>query len=103
MRPTTLLTITFMLALTGCNCCGMCGSDGDEKEMAVPLDKVPATVLAAAEQAVPGINVSKVTMEKEAGETSYEVTGTDPHGNPVEVEVEVDASGKVTGVEKDED
>jgi hypothetical protein len=109
MKTFVIAGIVLMVGLAGCdNCpfiCGSCSGDGDNdsKEMAVAVDQVPAEVLAAAERIVPGINVTKVTMETEDGETCYEIVGTDKDGKAVEVEVEVDASGKVTEVEKDDD
>lgn len=70
---------------------------GDTAEVVVPLEKVPAKVRQAGEQAVPGIVFTRVERELEGGVWVYDLEGT---ANGVAYEVEVTADGKVLEIEK---
>jgi len=69
-----------------------------EKEKEVPLSQVPQAAIAAAEGAVEGITLTEAEMEKEDGQTVYDIEGT---ANGKEYTIEVTAEGKVLGVEEE--
>lgn len=67
------------------------------QQVVVPLEKVPAKVMQAGEQAVPGIVFTRVEREREGGVWVYDLEGT---ANGVAYEIEVTADGKVLEIEK---
>ena len=73
------------------------GGDGEE---IVPLADVPASVLEAANEAVPGGEITAVEKEDEDGEIIYDVEKV---VDGVEYEIEVTADGVVNEVEKEGD
>ena len=89
------------LVLTGCEMSDHHDDDDDdETEVSVPLDEVPAAVMAAAKNAVPGAKFDEAESEVEDGVTVYELEGT---VDGEEVEVEVTADGKVLEIERGDD
>jgi hypothetical protein len=74
-----------------------------DKDKEIPLSQVPEKAVAAAEGAVEGITLTEAEMEKESGQTVYDLEGT---ANGKTYEIEVTADGKVLEVEqkgKDDD
>jgi len=74
-------------------------NSGDDEEI-VPLADVPASVLEAANEAVPGGEITAVEKEDEDGEIIYDVVKV---VDGVEYEIEVTADGVVNEVEKEGD
>jgi len=74
--------------------------DDDGLEEAVALDAVPATALAAAKKAVPGVVFTSAEREVEGGVTLYSLEGS-VDGERCEVEVTPD--GEVLEVERGAD
>jgi len=72
----------------------------EDREEAIPLDKVPEKVMQAAVLAVPGIVLESAEREVEKGAVVYELTGK---ADGKTYEVEVDESGKVLEVEEGDD
>ena len=70
----------------------------DDAEEEVPLSGVPANVLAAANSAVPGGEITEVEAEVEDGVVIYDVEKV---VDGVEYEIEVTADGKVQEIEKE--
>jgi uncharacterized membrane protein YkoI len=77
-------------------CAAIWTAVGEEEE--IPLSEVPAKVLEAANNAVPGGEVKGVEMEIEDGVTIYDVEKV---VEGVEYEIEVTANGTVKEVEKE--
>jgi len=67
---------------------------------AVPLDNVPASVMKAAQAAVPGFTATHVEKEVEDGTTLYSLEGT---AGGKACEIEVTAGGKVLEIEDEDD
>ncbi|MEK7415230.1 MAG: hypothetical protein AAB263_18140, partial [Planctomycetota bacterium] len=67
----------------------------EEGATKLALDKIPASVTAAAVAALPGFTAASATSEVEDGNTSYDLLGK-VAGKEATVEVEVDAKGKIT-------
>jgi hypothetical protein len=86
VRLRTVLAAAALMAVVGCG--------GDEP---VPLEKVPAPVLQAAEKALPGLKFQKAYKGQYKGEVAYEVQGKTKTGEVREVEVT--GSGKVFNIE----
>lgn len=59
----------------------------EDEEATVTLRDAPLGALAAAEAAVPGVVFSSAALEIEDGVATYEFTGTDGDGNPVEIDI----------------
>ncbi len=74
--------------------------DGDDDEEEIPLGDLPDVVRQAAENAVPGLVISKAYRETEDGGLVYEVVG---EVNGERHEVEVSPSGDVLEIEKGDD
>lgn len=91
-----ILSITVVVGLAGCATI----DDLFEKEEEVALSEVPAPAIAAAKGAVKGIVLVEAEVEKEDGQTVYELEGT---ANGKTYEIEVTAEGKVLEVEQDDD
>lgn len=85
-----------MLAISACQSMDF----GMEREQEVALADVPAVVLAAAKEAVPGIEIEAAEIETEKGETVYELEGV--RGDR-EYEIEISPSGEVLEIETDEE
>jgi uncharacterized membrane protein YkoI len=68
-----------------------------ENEADLALDAVPEKVLEAARNAVPGITFTSAETEIERGVRIYDLNGT---ADGVAYEIEVDADGNVTEIEK---
>jgi uncharacterized membrane protein YkoI len=90
-----VLLIPVVVALAGCATV----DDLFETEKEIPLSEVPAPAIAAAKGAVKGIVLTEAEMEKEDGQTVYELEGTADGKN---YEIEVTAEGKVLEVEQDD-
>ena len=74
-----------------------------DKDKEIPLSQVPAQAVTAAQGAVEGITLTEAEMEKEKGQTIYDLEGM---ANGQKYEIEVTADGKVLEVEqkgKDDD
>ncbi len=67
-----------------------------ENEVEIPLSDVPPAAMAAAEQAVPGIEIEEAELESEDGQKVYELSGT---ANGKEYEIEVSGTGEILEVE----
>jgi uncharacterized membrane protein YkoI len=75
--------------------------EGDEEdEQVIPLADIPAVVLEAAKQAVPGLVPDSAELDRSSGETVYDVHGL---VDGQTWEVEVSAAGLVLGSELDDD
>ena len=74
--------------------------NGDDDDEEVPVSDVPEVVLAAANNAVPGGEITEVEKEVEDGEVIYEVEKV---VDGVEYEIEVTADGKVKEIETEDD
>ena len=74
--------------------------DDDEDEQVIPLEDIPAVVLEAAKQAVPGLVPDSAELDRSSGETVYDVHGL---VDGQTWEVEVSAAGMVLGSELDDD
>lgn len=88
-----LLISGTILLLAGCSTYEEWRSDEQDIELAA----VPAAVLRAAEQAVPGIELTSAQQEREDGEIVYELEGM---LDGEEYEIEVNLSAEVLDVEK---
>ncbi len=69
-----------------------------EDEVEIPLSEVPPAVMAAAQQAVPGIVIEDAELEEEDGQTVYELSGT---ADGREYEIEISGTGEILEVEED--
>ncbi|HEY5624125.1 MAG TPA: PepSY domain-containing protein [Gammaproteobacteria bacterium] len=65
----------------------------------VPIADVPATVLAAARAAVPGLVITSAEVEVEDGQDVYEIEGT---ADGMEYEIEISVDGEVLEIEADD-
>jgi uncharacterized membrane protein YkoI len=72
----------------------------DDMEVALTLADVPEVVTAAAEAAVPGIELTEAELELEDGREVYELNGMK---DGVEYEIDVTPEGVVVEVEQDDD
>ena len=68
------------------------------EEQAISLDQVPATVIQAAENALPGIRFTEAEIELEDGIDVYELEG---ERDGKQYEIEVTADGKIIEIEED--
>jgi hypothetical protein len=89
MRRTTSLP-PLILFLAGCE--GTPVSDA-----IVPVEQVPAAVMASARKSLPGFTFDTVYKMQVDGKDAYEVRGKDKRGKVREVEVS--ATGEVLGIE----
>ena len=71
-----------------------------ENEKEIPLDKVPTTVLEAAQKAVPGIKLTEAEVERTIKGLVYEIEGT---LDGKEYEIEVSPDGKVLEIKEEDD
>ena len=71
-----------------------------ENEKEIPLDKVPTTVLEAAQKAVPGIELTEAEVERTIKGLVYEIEGT---LDGKEYEIEVSSDGKVLEIEEEDE
>jgi len=72
---------------------------GEDEEIDIPVDELPDSIIEAVAEAVPGGEISEAELEKEDGETVYEVT-VEKDGKKIEVELSLE--GEVLEVEEDE-
>jgi len=89
-----MLAITVFVGLTGCATI----DNLFEEEEAVALSEVPAPVIAAAKDAVKGIVLIEAEMEKEDGQTVYDLEGT---ADGKTYRIEVTPEGKVIEIEQE--
>lgn len=75
-------------------------ANADEDEVDIPLDQVPAVVIKAAMDAVPGFEPEEAEMEVEDGVTVYSIEG---EAGDDEFEIEVTAEGEVLEIEEDDE
>ncbi len=68
------------------------------EEQEISLDKVPATAIQAAENALPGIRLTEAEIEFEDGVEVYELEG---ERNGKHYELEVTADGTIIEIEED--
>ena len=68
------------------------------EEQEIPLDKVPATAIKAAENALPGIRLTEAEIELEDGVEVYELEG---ERDGKQFEIEVTADGTILEIEED--
>ncbi len=71
-----------------------------ENEMEIPLDAVPANVMAAARSALPGIELSEAEYEEEEGLMVYELEGM---LGDTRYEIEITPEGEVLEIEQIDD
>lgn len=71
-----------------------------ETEKEIPLSEVPKEIIAAAQEAVPGIELTEAEVEKTDKGLVYELEGT---VDGKEFEIEISADGEVLEVESDEE
>ncbi len=69
-----------------------------ESERVIPLSEVPQEILAAAQQAVPGIQIEEAEIEMENGQQVYELSGI---AAGQEYEIEISGTGEILEVEED--
>jgi len=72
-----------------------CGSDEEDSKGAIPMGKIPAAVVKAAQKQLPGVAFDGAIEEKVGGKTTYELKGRDKSGK--EQKVRVNREGKVDG------
>ena len=89
-RP--LISVLTLALLAGCQSTGGSSDDTD-----ISLAEVPPIVIAAGQQAVPGIRFSEADLETEDGQQVYELEGT---RDGVDYEIEITPEGKVLEVEE---
>jgi hypothetical protein len=70
------------------------------RDEVVAKDQVPATVLKAAQAAVPGFELKRAEKEVEGGTTLYSLEGT---ANGKSCEIEVTTDGRVLEIEDEDD
>ena len=85
-----------LILICGAGCASL--DDLFENEKEVPLSEVPAAAVAAAKRAVEGITLTEADVEKEDGQTVYDIEGT---ANGTEYTIEVTADGEVLEVEEE--
>jgi len=71
-----------------------------ENEMEIELDAVPANVIAAANRALPGIQLSEAEYEEEEGLMVYELEGM---LGATRYEIEITPEGEVLEIEQIDD
>ncbi len=79
-------------------CLALSACEWIEGEQELPLSQVPAAALAAANNAVAGIEILEAEVEVENGERVYELEGV---ADGREHEIEVTADGRVLEIESD--
>ena len=62
---------------------------GEDEEIDIPVDELPDSIIEAVAEAVPGGEISEAELEKEDGETVYEVT-VEKDGKKIEVELSLE-------------
>ena len=77
---------------------GACESFDGEDETEIPLAEVPGPVMAAARQAVPGIEITEAEIEDEDGQKVYELSG---EADGKRYEIEISGTGEILEVEED--
>lgn len=92
----TLITLTAAIALTGC----ATSTEEIENEMDIELTAVPAEVMAAALDALPGIEFTEAEYEEEDGLMVYELEGV--LGDAI-YEIEITPEGEVLEIEQIDD
>ena len=88
MRLLVMLSVTLFLAAP---------SLADD-EVEIPMQEVPKLVLAAALDAMPGIELTEAEYEIENGQKVFELEG---ELDGVEYEIEVSSTGEVLEIEED--
>lgn len=68
----------------------------------IEIKDIPKEVLDAAKEKVKGFEAKEATVEDEGDGKEYEIKGT-ANGKKIEIEIEVDKSGKITKVEVEEE
>jgi hypothetical protein len=86
MRSTLLIGVAAVLTSAA-------WADDDDS---VDLSQVPAAAKKAAEKAIPGIKLTEAYKGVEEGKTIYELSGEDPQGR--DVSVEVTPEGKILSI-----
>lgn len=92
----SLIIVVCVLLIGGVTLWAAVRNGGIEEK--IPLSNVPASVIDAANAAVPGGEITEVEMEVEDGETIYEVEKV---VDGVEYDIDVTADGVVKEVEKE--
>ncbi|UCE49466.1 MAG: PepSY domain-containing protein [Phycisphaerales bacterium] len=87
--------VTGLALICGLGCATLDELFENEKE--IPLSEVPGAAVAAAKGAVEGIELTEAEVEKEDGQTVYDIEGT---ANGKEYSIEVTAEGEVLEVEE---
>lgn len=84
------IVVAMMLIAAGCE-------NEPQSDDIVPIDQVPANIMATARKQLPGFTFDTVYKMKIDGKEAYEVRGKDARGKVREVEVS--AAGEVLGIE----
>lgn len=92
-----LLAISAALVLSAC---AGYQEEEEENELVIELESVPAEVIAAAQAALPGIDLTDAEYEEEDGLMVYELEGT---LGIARYEIEVTPEGEVIEVEEIDD
>ncbi|MXW84017.1 MAG: hypothetical protein F4246_12455 [Rhodothermaceae bacterium] len=93
--PVLLLLVGLLVCGTGCDIAEV-DDDYEDEEYVTDLSKIPEVVLSAAREAVPGIVIIRVEIERTRHRTIYEVYG---RANGRYYEIEIGADGTVYEVE----
>jgi len=94
----SLIIVICILLIGGVTLWAAVRNGGSEEN--IPLSNTPAKVIEAANNAVPGGEITEVEIEVEDGETIYEVEKV---VDGVEYDIDVTADGVVKEVEKEGD
>ena len=90
----TIRTIALLFLTISLTACAGMGEDED-----IALSEVPAAVIAGAEGAVDGLEITSAEAEDKNGRTVYEIDGM---ANGVKHEVKVTADGEVLNVKTED-
>ena len=87
LLKTVSLLLFSLLVLTSCS------ENEEEAEVEIPVPAVPAKVISAAENALPGIEITEAEIERHEEDVVYELEGS-LDGKKVEIEIHPDGTIK---------
>lgn len=93
--PVLLILLGLLVCATGCDITDV-DEEYEDEEYVTDLSKIPEVVLSAAREAVPGIVIIRVEIERTRQRTVYEVYG---RANGRYYEIEIGSDGTVYEVE----
>jgi uncharacterized membrane protein YkoI len=94
-KKTASLLLFSLLVLTSCS------ESEEEAEVEIPVPAVPAKVISAAENALPGIEITEAEIERHEDDVVYELEGN-LEGKKVEIEIHPDGTIKKVEEENSE-